>query len=265
MLPDRYRGIRRTDSTNLFGRLAPDLPAYTITTQFNNVTTGCFTHPYHDRALTPREAARIQTFPDSYEFDGNLSSVCRQIGNAVPPLLAHVLAAGIAKAILGEDAAQQLHPAPKPIKPAAALPAPPPSDKKTQRRMQRQGRRDTKPEVLLRKALTKRGLRYRIDYAPVGEVRSKADIAFVGIKLAVFVHGCFWHGCPEHHRPTKSNTKWWADKIGANQRRDQETAIALEAAGWTVERVWEHENPDAAADRLVARIEAISADQSLAA
>lgn len=250
LLPDRYRGMRRTDSTNLFGRLAPDLPAYTITTQFNNVTTGCFTHPYNDRALTPREAARIQTFPDQYEFAGSASSVCRQIGNAVPPLLAHVLAAGIAEAVLGQRPAERLHPMPKPIKSAAALPAPPASGQETQKRMKSQARRDTKPEILLRRALTERGFRYRVDCAAVDGVRSKADVVFTRAKVAVFVHGCFWHGCPEHHRPTKSNTKWWAEKIATNRERDKTTNAALEAAGWTVLRVWEHEPPEEAANRV---------------
>lgn len=254
LLPDRYRGMRRTDSTNLFGRLAPDLPAYTITTQFNNVTTGCFTHPYYDRSLTPREAARLQTFIDTYEFCGNPSSVCRQIGNAVPPLLAHVLASAIAEAVLGKGDAEALHPPPAPIRPAAALPAPPPTDKRARKRMTGQRRRDTKPEVLLRKALAKRGLRYRIDHAPVHDIRSKADVVFPRLRLAIFVHGCFWHGCPEHARPTKSNTKWWADKIDANRKRDRETAKALEAAGWHVERVWEHEAPEDAADRIAAQV-----------
>jgi DNA (cytosine-5)-methyltransferase 1 len=264
LLPDRYRGMRRTDSTNLFGRLAPDLPAYTITTQFNNVTAGCFTHPYHDRALTSREAARIQTFPDGYEFVGNMTSVCRQIGNAVPPLLAHVLAAGIAKAVLGVEDAERLHPLPKPIKPASRLPPPPASDKKTQNRMKRQARRETKPELLLRKALSREGLRYRVDYAPSKDVRSKADVVFPQAKLAVYVHGCFWHGCPEHRRPTKSNTKWWTDKIAANRKRDQETTAALEAAGWTVVRVWEHEAPSLAAERIAALIEVASPERAAA-
>jgi DNA (cytosine-5)-methyltransferase 1 len=252
LLPDRYRGMRRTDSTNLFGRLAPDLPAYTVTTQFDNVTTGCFTHPYHDRALSSREAARLQTFADRYEFVGGRSSICRQIGNAVPPLLAHVLAWAIAEAVLGEEAAAELHPAPKPIRPATALPAPPATDKRTQRRMKGQARRDTKPEILLRKALASRGLRYRVDHAPVPGIRSKADIVFPRAKLAVFVHGCFWHGCPEHSRPTKSNTKWWASKIAANRKRDAETYDLLVAAGWQVERVWEHEAPEDAGERIAA-------------
>lgn len=265
LLPDRYRGMRRTDSTNLFGRLAPDLPAYTITTQFNNVTTGCFTHPYHDRALTPREAARLQTFADRYEFVGGMSSVCRQIGNAVPPLLAHTLASAIAEAVLGPEAAGELHPAPKQIKPAAALPAPPPTDKKTQNRMKRQARRDTKPEVLLRKALTKHGLRYRVDHAPLKGVRSKADVVFPRLKLAVFVQGCFWHGCPTHSRPTKSNTKWWADKIAANCKRDIETTDRLVAAGWQVERVWEHEAPLDAADRIAGIVRAFESEPAATA
>lgn len=255
LLPDRYRGMRRTDSTNLLGRLAPGLPAYTITTQFNNVTTGCFTHPYYDRALTPREAARIQTFPDRYEFVGNPSSVCRQIGNAVPPLLAHVLASAIAEAVLGKEDAELLHPLPKPIRSASALPAPPASCKDTQKRMTSQAKRDTKPELLLRHALTERGMRYRIDYAPVEGVRSKADVVFTRAKVAVFVHGCFWHGCPDHHRPTKSNTKWWAEKIAANRTRDAATAEALQAHGWAVLQVWEHESPDEAAERVVDFIE----------
>src|SRR5581483_11805314 len=92
LLPTRFARIRRTDSTTLFGRLERAFPAYTITTQFNNVTTGCYTHPLQHRALSAREGARIQTFPDRYRFVGSLESKCRQIGNAVPPLLAEVVA-----------------------------------------------------------------------------------------------------------------------------------------------------------------------------
>jgi DNA (cytosine-5)-methyltransferase 1 len=92
LLPKRFAHIRRTDSTTLFGRLESAFPAYTITTQFNNVTTGCYTHPLQHRALSAREGARIQTFPDRYRFVGSLESKCRQIGNAVPPLLAEVVA-----------------------------------------------------------------------------------------------------------------------------------------------------------------------------
>lgn len=251
LLPDRYRGMRRTDSTNLLARLAPDLPAYTVTTQFNNVTAGCFTHPYEDRSLTVREAARLQTFRDSYEFDGAVASKCRQVGNAVPPLLAHVLVAAIAKAILGEASAE-LHPPPEPIRPAAHLPAPPPLDAKTRRRMRQQRKANTKPEVELRRELHKRGLRYGVDAAPVPGRRRRADLVFSGTQVAVFVHGCFWHGCPEHSRATKSNTKWWAEKIAANKDRDWQTVEALTADGWCVVEVWEHEPPAEAASRVAA-------------
>ena len=100
LLPDRFRGgMRRTDSTNLLGRLDPNRPSYTITTQFNNVTAGCFTHPFEDRALSLREGARLQSFPDSYTFYGTTASRCRQIGNAVPPMLAQHLACAIATAL----------------------------------------------------------------------------------------------------------------------------------------------------------------------
>lgn len=260
LLPDRFRGMRRTDSTNLLGRLDPDLPAYTITTQFNNVTAGCYTHPYLDRALSAREAARIQTFPDTYEFTGGPSSICQQIGNAVPPLLAHVLASAIATAVLGDNDAESLHPAPRSIQPAKNLPAPPASNDRTRARMKGQAREDTKPETLLRNELTRRGIRgYRKNYAPLKDLRSKPDIVFTKQKIAIYVHGCFWHGCPEHQRETKSNKKWWADKIGANKQRDAASTAALEGAGWTVVRVWEHESPASAADRIVSSVSGVAA------
>jgi len=78
-----------------YGRLDPSKSAPTITTRFDTPSGGRFTHPYQDRTLTPREAARIQSFPDSFEFIGTKSSVCKQIGNAVPPKLAHFIAVAL--------------------------------------------------------------------------------------------------------------------------------------------------------------------------
>ena len=246
LLPDRFRGMRRTDSTNLLGRLDPNLPAYTITTQFNNVTAGCFAHPYEDRTLTVREGARLQTFPDSYRFVGTVTSRYRQVGNAVPPMLAAILGDAIAEQVGAGEATKS----PRPVKPAASQLAPP-SNKATKARMKQQKRTDTRPEILLRSALDGLGVRaYEVDTAPLPALRRKADLVFTQDRIAVFVDGCFWHGCPVHFRPTKSNTKWWADKIATNKARDADTTSQLKRNGWRVLRVWEHEDPQDAADRV---------------
>jgi DNA (cytosine-5)-methyltransferase 1 len=110
LLPERFARIRRTDSTNLFARLDRTRPAYTITTQAYNVTTGCYTHPLQDRALTAREAARIQSFPDSFRFIGNLTSKFAQIGNAVPPLLAEAMGHAV-RGHLGLESSAAVEPA----------------------------------------------------------------------------------------------------------------------------------------------------------
>lgn len=85
LLPDRFRRVRLTDYATLYGRLHEDAPAYTISAGFSNVTSGCFTHPIHDRPLTVREGARLQGFPDDFDFKGPRSAQYRQVGNAVPP------------------------------------------------------------------------------------------------------------------------------------------------------------------------------------
>lgn len=101
--------------------------------------------------------------------------------------------------------------------------------------------KDTRPERALRSALHARGLRYRVGVRPVAEVRRTADIVFPGARTAVFLDGCFWHGCPEHHRPaTGASSEFWREKIAENQRRDADTDQRLADAGWTVVRIWEH-------------------------
>lgn len=118
------------------------------------------------------------------------------------------------------------------------------------KRMQSQARRDTGCERSIRRALHARGLRYRVDCRPVADLRRRADLVFPRPRVAVFVDGCFWHGCPEHCRPTKTNTAWWAKKIARTKARDAETTLLLRERGFVVIRVWEHEDPLAAADRI---------------
>lgn len=246
LLPGRFQGgMRRTDSTNLLGRLDPNRPSYTITTQFNNVTAGCFTHPYEDRALSVREGARLQSFRDSFEFTGTLSSRCRQIGNAVPPLLAQHLACALAVAL--DPDAKPKHP--RKVLSVLTPPTPVP-DEASRPRMRRQPRQGTKPEARLFEELAERGIVFERNVKPVEGLRREVDGCLEAEKVAVFVDGCFWHGCPVHSRPTKSNTLWWREKIDKNKARDVETGETLGALGWLVLRVWEHEDPAGAAARV---------------
>ncbi len=121
--------------------------------------------------------------------------------------------------------------------------------------MVRQRRRDTAPEVALRSALHRSGLRYRVDF-PLPGLRRRADIAFPAARVAVFVDGCFWHGCPEHGSWPKENAPWWREKIEANRRRDRDTDARLRDAGWLPLRVWEHEPAEAAAERVAEAVRA---------
>ncbi len=117
--------------------------------------------------------------------------------------------------------------------------------------MQRQARKDTNPELELRRLLHRRGLRYRVGTKVPGMPRRTIDIAFTTVKVAIFVDGCFWHGCPEHGTWPAANGDWWRAKILKNQARDRETTEHLTEAGWCVRRVWEHEQPAETADELV--------------
>lgn len=111
--------------------------------------------------------------------------------------------------------------------------------------------RDTRPEKALRSAVHALGLRYRVNLRPMKTVRRTADLVFTGARVAVFLDGCFWHGCPQHYRPaTGATADFWRDKITGNQARDADTDQRLDHAGWSVLRVWEHEDPTEAAQRV---------------
>jgi DNA mismatch endonuclease, patch repair protein len=120
--------------------------------------------------------------------------------------------------------------------------------------MARVARRDTRPELEIRRKLHARGLRYRVDASPVPSLRGRADILFRQARVAVYVDGCFWHSCPDHGVLPKGNRDWWRDKLAVTVHRDRTTDSTLAELGWRVVRVWEHEDPAAAADRIEAAV-----------
>lgn len=109
--------------------------------------------------------------------------------------------------------------------------------------MQGNRSRDTKPELAVRRLLHAKGLRYRVNFRPLPSVRRTADVVFSRARVAVFIDGCFWHGCPDHYRAPGSNVTYWSEKVSRNRNRDIETTEHLEAAGWVVLRFWAHEDP----------------------
>jgi len=143
--------------------------------------------------------------------------------------------------------AQQARPQHVPAHPGA-------SSAVVSRRMSTARRRDTAPEVALRRELFAHGLRYRVAFPVPGQRRRTIDIAFTRAKVAVFVDGCFWHGCPEHGTSPRANSAWWSVKLTANRERDRDTDRLLTDLGWAVLRVWEHEPPADAASRVRAAV-----------
>ncbi|WP_189246281.1 very short patch repair endonuclease [Streptosporangium pseudovulgare] len=114
--------------------------------------------------------------------------------------------------------------------------------------------RDTKPELALRRAVHALGLRYRVSTRPLPQIRRTADLVFTKAKVAVFLDGCFWHGCPQHHTRAVTNAGYWAEKVIRNRERDAETDRLLTEAGWSVIRVWEHDSPNEAANRVAEEV-----------
>ncbi|WP_328326927.1 MULTISPECIES: very short patch repair endonuclease [unclassified Streptomyces] len=131
----------------------------------------------------------------------------------------------------------------------------------TARRMSRQASRDTAQELAVRRLLHADGLRYRLQVPVPGMPRRTMDIAFGKLKIAVFLDGCFWHGCPRHATSPRANAEWWRSKLDRNMERDRETTRHLSSAGWTVLRFWEHEPAEDVSRRIAAAV--ISARSSL--
>ncbi|MEI5011482.1 very short patch repair endonuclease [Streptomyces sp. PmtA] len=116
--------------------------------------------------------------------------------------------------------------------------------------MSRQASRDTAQELAVRRLLHGAGLRYRVHVPVPGMPRRTADIVFGKLKIAVFLDGCFWHGCPEHATSPRANAEWWRTKLDRNMTRDRETTDHLVSAGWTVLRFWEHESVEHVAEQI---------------
>lgn len=131
-------------------------------------------------------------------------------------------------------------------------PTPPASDESTRRAMKGNRRADTAPEIAVRRILHARGRRFRKDYRVTGvhDLSVRADIVFSRQRIAVFVDGCFWHGCPDHCRVPKRNRPYWIAKIERNRVRDERIRKSLATAGWRVVQIWEHEQLETAVARI---------------
>ncbi|MDX3401062.1 MULTISPECIES: very short patch repair endonuclease [Streptomyces] len=122
------------------------------------------------------------------------------------------------------------------------------------RNMQAIRSRDTKPEILIRRLVHAAGLRYRVAARPLPDLRRTADMVFRSAQVAVFIDGCYWHGCPEHYVPPKTNSGYWSEKVVRNVSRDRDTDARLREAGWLVLRFWEHEPSDACANEIAVTV-----------
>ena len=116
--------------------------------------------------------------------------------------------------------------------------------------MQGNRSRDTRPELAVRSAVHRRGIRFRVSIRPQPELPRTADLVLRRSRIAVFVDGCYWHGCPDHYTQPSTNSEYWAKKIARNVERDAETTAYLRHAGWKVLRFWEHEDPESVADQV---------------
>jgi DNA mismatch endonuclease (patch repair protein) len=122
--------------------------------------------------------------------------------------------------------------------------------------MARVRQKGTQAEIDLRKVLHAKGLRFHLQVPLITKPRRIADIVFPSARIAVFVDGCFWHGCPEHASWPKSNADFWREKIETNRNRDADTDQRLNYLGWTTVRIWEHEDATEAANRIAVLVAA---------
>jgi DNA (cytosine-5)-methyltransferase 1 len=262
--PDCHKSEHSYNS--MYGRLSWDAPAQTVTTGFGSMGQGRYVHPAEPRTITPHEAARLQMLPDFLDFGDvrTRGSLARLVGNAVPPVLATVVIGAALNAIDFPASRDQavLRPSNSVQQRAAKVDGisgesrtdgkvgrkpPPPSSEAAGHRMRAVRRTDTEAERRIQAELDRLGMSYEVDAAPLKGYRRRADIVFRRDRVAVYVDGCFWHGCPSHATAAKSNSDWWRGKLERNRERDLDSARELRANGWLVLRFWEHESPPEAA------------------
>jgi DNA mismatch endonuclease (patch repair protein) len=128
--------------------------------------------------------------------------------------------------------------------------------------MQANRRRDTSPEMAIRRLAHAQGLRYRVDDKPLPDLNRRADLVFTRVKIAVFVDGCYWHRCPAHATSPKSHADYRGAKIARNRERDVGTNQRLSAAGWLASRAWEHDDPAVVVARIVDAVRGPSSGES---
>lgn len=124
--------------------------------------------------------------------------------------------------------------------------------------MQGNRSRDTGPELAVRRLVHAMGMRYRVNARPLPSLRRTADLVFTRRRVAVFIDGCFWHGCPQHHRQPGANAHYWSEKVARNRERDADTDAVLKAAGWTVLRIWSHVDPVEAAEAIRVAVDSVA-------
>jgi DNA mismatch endonuclease (patch repair protein) len=123
-------------------------------------------------------------------------------------------------------------------------------DDAVSRRMKATLGRDNTRERELRSCLHRLGLRFRVHRRLLPGTSRTVDVVLPASRIAVFIDGCFWHGCPNHGTWPRRNAAWWRAKIRENRKRDHDTDLRLKADGWWVVRVWEHEPAGIAANRI---------------
>lgn len=230
-LPDDQR-FSDNYYSQAYARLHRNGIAQTITTFFGNPGSGRFTHYRDLRAITVREAARLQSFPDRFVFNGPHEVQMRHVGNAVPILLSRALAEHVLRDLASAGISQESLPTARSRSCAAV-------SEQRSATMRAVPNTNTTLEVALRRTLWAAGIRgYRIQGT---HLPGRPDIVFPRAKVAVFVDGCFWHGCPRCYREPKTNKEYWRLKVRGNRERDQRAADGCAERGWQVLRIWEHE------------------------